>query len=149
MSRLTHSSIDNFQVSLIAVGTLAAALVPHLFGDHDPWYITAVVTVVVGAILVAIFLLMRQRQRCARQEAIAEVRLMLQDQIKNQLSIIMTNTYMATRSHDHDLYVSRINETVGDISTKLDDLSEESLTRWQQHYNVKGLQTTPDIATTG
>jgi hypothetical protein len=140
MSQRITLFVTNLPVFLIGIDLLAIAVVPHLFGDHDPWYVTAIIATVLGTVHALIFWFIQEQQRSARRQAIAEVRMMMQDQIKNQLSIIVTSTYLVTRSHDSAVYVDRINSVVDNISTGLDSLSEESLTEWHRRYNVEGIE---------
>ncbi len=133
-SLLAQTGLKNLELILTAAGLLIILVAASLATQSNRWPVAAVTATVVGVIHGILFWLVRRRQRMIREQALRDVRAMLQDVVKNQLMVIQANVHMATRAPDSDKYVGRINTTVGDISAALDSISDEALTSWQQKY---------------
>ena len=116
-------------VVVLVVGAIAQGM------GADPWPAAAVTGVAVGAVHGALFWVLRAKRRRERARVLADVQRMLKDVINNQLAVITIATGMtqeqATRS---GLAVAAIERSVGTIGAALQDLSEDSLARWQARY---------------
>lgn len=126
--------LNNIELILTLIGLLAILVMPRLLGKRDTLYVMAVTATFVGTLQGILLWTVHQRQRAIRRETIAAVRLMMQDMVKNQLSVIMTSTHLASKAPEKGEYAERVNRSVQDISLALDTLSEESLTRWENRY---------------
>lgn len=134
LSQLARIGMRNLELILTFAGLVVVLVAALLAGPENRWALAAVTATAVGVVHGLIFWLVRRRQRKVREQALTDVRLMLQDVVKNQLTIIQANVYMATRAKDTERYVGQINDTVGDITLALDSISAEALTTWQQRY---------------
>jgi type II secretory pathway component PulM len=126
--------MQNLELILTIVGLVVVLAAALLAGPENRWTLAAVTATLVGVVHGLIFWLVRRRQRQMREQALRDVRIMLQDVVKNQLTIIQANVYMATRAPDTERYIGQINDTVGEISLALDNISAEALTTWQAKY---------------
>ncbi len=138
---------DNIEFALMGLALLIILLVPRLFVTRSLWQMVALTVALVAAIHGLILWIVRWRQHQIRQRAIADMRFMLKDTINNQLAVIVTSTYLATRSPNNAAYVARINETVKAIAAALDNLSDENLESWQRHYNINTDERTSSVET--
>ena len=116
--RLSSFLLNNIELVLTLVGLIVILVVPRLLGSDNPWYVMALTATIVGVLHGLIFWVVRRRQRLVRQQTIGSVRLMMQDLVKNHLSVILTSTFLASRNPaDNPVYVTRINDTVEAISS--------------------------------
>lgn len=133
--RVPLGFLDHIELWLSAAGLVVIAAVPALVPtDGTPWRAVAVTAVAVGLLHGVIFWVVRRRQRRVRQEAIAEVRSMVQDLVNNQLQVLVSlaaapETHTTARSH-----ATRLQEVGERISRQLAGISEESLVRWQTMF---------------
>jgi hypothetical protein len=130
---LMYHALSNIELLLSAAGLVVIFLVPTLLqpNPEDVWAVAAVTAVVVGVLHGVIFWLIRRRQRQVRAAAVAEIREMLQDVIKNQLAIISLNAQLSGAQQRH---MQRIDSSVKSIEDALTHISEESLSQWKIRY---------------
>ncbi|MFT0787484.1 hypothetical protein [Synechococcus sp. H55.10] len=100
---------------------------------------TAISATVVGVIHGILFWLLRRRQRRVRQEAIGQIREMLEDLGKNRLQTIKMSLYLVqVRQPDQEERTrqsfDRVYQILGEMSSLIDHISEESLASWRQRY---------------
>jgi LytS/YehU family sensor histidine kinase len=125
--------LNNLELVLSAAGLIVIGVVPALLQPvlGNTMAVTALTAVVVGLLHGVIFWLIRRRQRQVRQQTISEMRTMLNDVVKNQLAIIALNAQMG---RVQERQMKRIDDSVSNIVSALDHLSEESLHHWKQCY---------------
>ncbi|MFS8851432.1 hypothetical protein NW832_01365 [Synechococcus sp. R5-16] len=100
---------------------------------------TAVSATLVGVIHGILFWLLRRRQRWVRQEAIRQIREMLEDLGKNRLQTIKMSLYMVqARQPEQEERTrqsfDRVYQILAEMSTLIDHISEESLAGWRHRY---------------
>lgn len=101
----------------------------------DPWVVGTVTAVTVGLLHGLIFWLVRRRQRLIRLQAFAEVQQMLKDLVNNQLTVIQAmSTLRDVRPDEGARACDYISRSVTNITNTIQQLSEESLRRWQRQY---------------
>jgi len=63
---------------------------------------------------------------------------MLSDVVRNQLAVIRINVELQTGKHPQDTAaaVARFEKAIEIIDLTLEELSEESLSRWRSRYNL-------------
>jgi cbb3-type cytochrome oxidase subunit 3 len=129
--------LDNIELILSAAGLAVILFVPLAFFSNPNivWEAAAITAAVVGVLHGVIFWLVRRRQRQVRDEAVREIKLMLQDVINNQLMVITAN---ASALEEKQIY--RVTKSVSTISELVESLSEESISDWKQKY-AKALET--------
>lgn len=125
--------INNIELILSAAGIVVIIVVPNILVSFvgDVWRIATVTATVVGVLHGIIFWLIRRRQRQLRAEAVKEIKAMLNEVVKDQLSIIMVNAQLA---RPEEKRMQQIQQSVDRIVDSVDHLSQESLMRWQQVY---------------
>jgi hypothetical protein len=126
---------NNFEVLLASMTVLAVALIP-LLSEVRMGSETIVLTAIVVALLQGLLLAAeRARRRKDRAVGVLEVRRMLQDQVKGQLSRI---TMAATATDDVTTEQGRLQSevlgAVDSLTLLVDGLSEESLRTWRSRY---------------
>ncbi len=127
--------IDNIELVLSTAGLAVIWFVPELIaGGHDSWQVTALTATGVGVLHGVIFWIIRRRQRTIRNEAIAEIQLMLKDQINSQLTVITLSAEQAKEGVSRDERLRQVQETSVKISKMLSGISDESLRRWRGRY---------------
>jgi hypothetical protein len=129
--------LKNIELILSAAGLLVIFLVPTVIAPQpaDYWKVVALTAIFVGALHGIIFWMIRQRQRAVREEAIKEIRLMLQDRINNALATIMVQTSMSGVTKQEE-QLEAIRQSVATISQQLADLTDESLEKWKDRYGT-------------
>jgi hypothetical protein len=102
-----------------------------------PWTVAAITATVVGLIHGALFWIVRQRQRLVRLDALNDTQRMLRDVVINQLAIIRINAELQNQTGRGDTVVAiaRLEKAMATIDQTLNDISEESLSRWRSRYN--------------
>lgn len=133
--------LNNIELILTAVGIGVILLSGWVASRSDLSVATAtaVSATVVGVIHGILFWLLRRRQRRVRQEAIGQIREMLEDLGKNRLQTIKMSLYMVqVRQPDQEERArqsfDRVYQILGEMSSLIDHISEESLASWRQHY---------------
>jgi len=136
MSRYTRIFLDHIELWLSVVGLIVAIALPHVFGAEGMsfWRATAAVAIVVGLIHGFIFWTIRYRQRQARHESIREIREMLADVVKNQLTAI--DMYLPSENQTIVRQeLDGIRASIECITQEVDTLSEETIHRWKRKYD--------------
>lgn len=92
-----------------------------------------------GACLVqgVILWLLRRRAAAVRRRLIGEIRGLLRDRINNQLQIVLFSLAQGgpgTGSEDDRNRLALAMKAIASVSRTLEDLSADSLRRWQDHY---------------
>ncbi|MCS6873449.1 MAG: DUF4381 domain-containing protein [Pyrinomonadaceae bacterium] len=124
--------LNNIELILSGVGLIVIFAIPKLFFPESVswWQVAGITAIIVGLLHGVIFWIIRRRQRKVRQEAIEEIRGMLQEVINNQLTSISLSTAGLEVQR-----VKRISESVSRISELIGTLSEESITNWKKKYS--------------
>lgn len=128
--------LDHIELWLSFAGLVVALVVPQLLGVEDGsyWRVMAVVALAVGLIHGGIFWVVRRRQRQIRRSSINEIREMLADVVKNQLTAI--DMYLPPE--DQTIVrqeLDGIRASIGRITQEVDSLSEESIHDWKTKYD--------------
>lgn len=125
--------LNNIELALSGLGLIVIVAVPLVLQPEPAavWPVAAVTAVVVGVLHGLIFWVIRRRQRWIRAQAIAQIREMLHDIVKNQLAIISLNAQLSGSQERHQ---QRIEASVKRIEDALTHISEESLSSWQARY---------------
>ena len=128
--------LSNGELLLGSSTILAVSLIP-LLADGGSLTETVVLTAIVVTLLQGLLLAAgRARQRRERADCVQEVRRMLQDQVKGQLSRI---TMAATASESPDEEGRLQTEVLGavdSVTLVVDGLSTESLRTWSRRYRA-------------
>lgn len=128
--------LRNLELILTSAGVILTFLVPsiaYLYGS-DWWQIAAFTALAVGVIHGLIFWIVRQRQRRIREAIIADLRLMLKDQLNNRLMALLSEISLQADLADEEELFEPLVSHVDQINVLLDRLSEESLRSWQSRY---------------
>ena len=124
--------LNNIELILSGAGLVVIMAVPALFFTGTNlvfWEAATVTAVVVGVLHGTIFWLVRRKQRKVRDEAINEIRMMLKDIVNNQLTVItLSASTMEAQRLQH------VSNSIAQISTLINTLSEESLVTWRTKY---------------
>jgi hypothetical protein len=81
--------------------------------------------------------LLRRRAARVRRELIAEVRGLLRDRINNQLQVVMfslAGSRDSAATHPDRALLALAMDAVATVSRTLEELSTDSLRRWQERY---------------
>ncbi|WP_157621300.1 hypothetical protein [Salisaeta longa] len=116
---------------LVIVGApMAAGATGLLF-----WQIMASVAIAVGMIHAGIFWTVRRRQQRVREQTIAELRQMLSDVVKNQLTVI--DLYLPEKEQMiMRQELNGIRKTLTDIGAVVETLSDETVRDWKARYDT-------------
>ena len=128
--------LNNVELWLSSAGVVVVYLASSLFAPEgaNVWRIAAGTALAVSVIHGVIFWVVRKRQRAMRERALAEIREMLADRVKNQLAVIAMSLPMTQDREAYAFAVEGINTSVDSISSMVDSLSQESLKSWKRHY---------------
>lgn len=133
--------LNNIELILTAVG-IGVILLSGFVASRSAFSLetaTAVSATLVGVIHGILFWLLRRRQRWVRQEAIRQIREMLEDLGKNRLQTIKMSLYMV-QIHQPEQEertrqsFDRVYQILAEMSTLIDHISEESLAGWRHRY---------------
>jgi hypothetical protein len=133
--------LNNIELVLTAVG-IGVILLSGFVASRSAFSLetaTAVSATLVGVIHGILFWLLRRRQRWVRQEAIGQIREMLEDLGKNRLQTIKMSLYMV-QIHQPEQEertrksFDRVYQILAEMSTLIDHISEESLADWRHRY---------------
>ncbi len=114
----------------LAVVAAGAALAPP---GTDVWLIAALTALAVSVIHGVIFWIVRRRQRQIRHHAIAEIKEVLADVVKNDLAAI--GLYLSAENEvTFREHLDGIHSTLSDIAAQVDELSKERLAAWRERY---------------
>jgi uncharacterized membrane protein (Fun14 family) len=133
--------LNNIELILTAVG-IGVILLSGFVASRSAFSLetaTAVSATLVGVIHGILFWLLRRRQRWVRQEAIRQIREMLEDLGKNRLQTIKMSLYMVqARQPEQEERTrksfDRVYQILAEMSTLIDHISEESLADWRHRY---------------
>lgn len=133
--------LNNIELILTAVG-IGVILLSGFVASRSAFSLetaTAVSATLVGVIHGILFWLLRRRQRWVRQEAIRQIREMLEDLGKNRLQTIKMSLYMVqARQPEQEERTrksfDRVYQILAEMSTLIDHISEESLADWRRRY---------------
>jgi uncharacterized protein HemX len=138
MQTYLRSFLRNIELWLSFAGLVVILIVPAMLAPDGAlvfWKIAAATAIGVGLLHGAIFWIVRRRQRRMRNEAIAEIREMLTDRVKNQLAVI--DMYLPDDGEEAQLAqqeLDGVHNSVDQIAEQVDAISEESLREWKTHY---------------
>ncbi|MFS8795340.1 hypothetical protein NW837_09855 [Synechococcus sp. R6-10] len=133
--------LNNIELILTAVG-IGVILLSGFVASRSAFSLetaTAVSATLVGVVHGILFWLLRRRQRWVRQEAIGQIREMLEDLGKNRLQTIKMSLYMV-QIHQPEQEertrksFDRVYQILAEMSTLIDHISEESLAGWRHRY---------------
>jgi len=139
----TRLFLDHIELWLSVAGLVVALVVPQMLGVEDGsyWRVMAVVAIAVGLIHGAIFWVVRRRQRQIRHSSIHEIREMLADVVKNQLTAI--DMYLPPEDQTIvQQELDGIRSSIQRITQEVDTLSEESIHHWKKKYDGAVRRTT-------
>ncbi|MEF8817048.1 MAG: hypothetical protein V5A20_10480 [Salinibacter sp.] len=137
LDRLPSSFVNHIELWLSGLGLVLIFGIPALVGGNGIvlWRLIALIAVGVGVVHGFIFWTVRRRQRQARRQSIREIQQMLSDVLKNKLAAI--NMYLPEET-DQGLVEQELNgirTSIEDIAGEVENLSEESLEGWKEHYS--------------
>ena len=138
--------LANLELVLCAAGLLTIWLVPAIIGNASShiWKIATITALLIGVIHGLTLWLIRQKQRRARHEVIADIRHMLQDRINNQLAIIIMNSQMANRVQETSiLRLQEIKDSAQKVADYVNAISDESLQQWKAKYETVPVKMRP------
>jgi hypothetical protein len=129
--------LSNGELLLGSSTILAVSLIP-LLADGGSLTETVVLTAIVVTLLQGLLLAAgRARQRRERADCVQEVRRMLQDQVKGQLSRITMAATAASESRDEEGRLqTEVLGAVDSVTLVVDGLSTESLRTWSRRYRA-------------
>ncbi|MCJ2544235.1 hypothetical protein [Thermostichus vulcanus] len=140
LKKIKGSLLNNIELILTGVGLLVILLSGLVANRAEFWKITALVAILVGVLHGLIFWVIRRRQRLVRAEAIAQVRDMLEDLMKNKLQSVKMMLHLAelrqARLSNQAQDFQEAYQVLRHISEIIDHLSEESLGRWRHRYQA-------------
>jgi hypothetical protein len=128
--------IDNLEIYLTGVALIIIFVVPSALGVHDYWRLLGLLAVAISVLHGVLFWLVRRRQRQVRLELIGEIRPMLADRIKNHLVVMLLAATERTEQVDQALTDAAV-AAASEITKTLDQLSLDSLRRWEHHYQIQ------------
>jgi hypothetical protein len=128
-------NLTNVEAALGSLTVLSVALIP-LLGAGSPAAETVVLTAIVVALLQGLQMAVgRARRRREHEDSVLEVRRMLQDQVKGQLSrITMAATAAGDDLDGEGRLQSEVLGAVDRVTYVVDGLSPESVRTWKRRY---------------
>lgn len=128
--------INNIELWLSAAGLLVVWAAAAFLGPRGVgvWEIAAVTALGVSILHGAIFWVVRRRQRMIRAKSIHDIREMLGDQVKNQLAVMRMWVPEGADRTAFEAHFDGIQESIDEIDTMMDGLSEEKLKAWKTTY---------------
>lgn len=144
---MLRTFIDNIELWLSGAGLLVVWVASVIIapGGADIWQVAAITALVVSVLHGLIFWGVRRRQRRVRREAIADIREMLSDRVKNQLAVVQMGLQSSEADSEVQMQLEMIGESVDNIAELVDGLSEDSLRSWKVHYD-EAVRNTTDLA---
>ena len=131
---LRHREVHLMLLGLAVVFVSIVWLVP---AGVSLWAVGLFCVILMGSVSGWIYHRLHTQGKRVRVEAICEIQLMLKDQINSQLTVIesMSNLREIQQEEAHQAR-DYITKSVNTISASLNELSEDSLLRWQRRYRV-------------
>ena len=135
--RALEHFIDNIELWLSVAGLLVVWASTAVLGPTGAgvWRIAAVTALGISVLHSAIFWVVRRRQRVIRAESVHEIREMLTDQVKNQLSIMRLWMPEGEGREEFESHFDGIAEAIDHVDTMVDGLTEEKLRAWKANYS--------------
>ena len=137
LDRLPSSFVNHIELWLSGLGLVLIFGIPALVGGNGIvlWRLIALIAVGVGVVHGFIFWTVRRRQRQARRQSIREIQQMLSDVLKNKLAAI--NMYLPEEKNQElvEQELNGIRTSIEDIADEVENLSEESIEGWKEHYS--------------
>jgi uncharacterized protein HemX len=138
MQKYVRSFLRNIELWLSLAGLVVilgvpAVVVPERLDAF--WKVAAITAIGVGLLHGILFWTVRRRQRTVREEAIAEIREMLADRVKNHLAVL--HMYLPDEGEDARLAQQELDgmyESIDEIAEQMDTISEKSIQEWRGHY---------------
>ncbi len=128
--------LGRHEIMWTIIGFTICVIVPSVLAQYvtNIWILSASLTLSIAIFFVFIICLLRRHQHLVREETIHQTKQMLDDIVKNQLSIISVNVQL---SRPEKQRLERINAAIEAICCTLDVMSDESLDCWQMKYQDK------------
>jgi len=137
LDRLPSSFVRHIELWLSGVGLALIFGVAFLMGSSGVafWRLIAIIAVGIGIVHGFIFWAVRRRQRQVRRQSIHEIQQMLSDVLKNKLAAI--NMYLPEEENQEMVKqeLDGIRNSIEDIAGEVENLSEESIEGWKEHYS--------------
>ena len=144
LDRLPSSFVNHIELWLSGVGLLLIFGVAFFMGSSSAafWRLIAIIAVGIGVVHGLIFWAVRRRQRRVRRQSIREIQQMLSDVLRNKLAAI--NMYLPEEENQElvEQELDGIRASIEDIANEVEELSEESIEGWKEHYSGAVEQTT-------
>lgn len=139
-----NAFIDHIELWLSGAGLVVIVGVPYVIAPAPGgfWRVAAITAIGVGLLHGVIFWVIRRRQRIIRQRSIDEIREMLSDVVKNKLAVIDMYLPKDDGQEVVEAQLEGIQETIDQISSHVDTLSEESIDDWKTRYDGAVRRTT-------
>jgi uncharacterized membrane protein YccC len=137
LDRLPSSVLNHIELWLSGAGLLIIFGVSLIVGPSGLafWRLIAFIAVGVGVLHGFIFWAVRRRQRQVRRQSIREIQQMLSDVLKNKLAAI--NMYLPEEENQElvEQELNGIRASIEDIADEVENISEESIEGWKEHYS--------------
>jgi len=137
LDRLPSSFVKHIELWLSGVGLLLIFGVAFFMGSSGVafWRLIALIAVGIGIVHGFIFWAVRRRQRQVRRQSIREIQQMLSDVLKNKLAAI--NMYLPEEENQEMVKqeLDGIRSSIEDIAGEVENISEESIEGWKEHYS--------------
>ena len=137
LDRLPSAFVRHIELWLSGVGLFLIFGVAFFMGSSGVafWRLIAIIAVGIGIVHGFIFWAVRQRQRQVRRRSIREIQQMLSDVLKNKLAAI--NMYLPEEKNQElvEQELNGIRTSIEDIADEVENLSEESIEGWKEHYS--------------
>lgn len=146
LDRLPSTFVKHIELWLSGVGLLVIFGVSMIAGSTNLafWRLIAIIAVAIGILHGLIFWAVRRRQRQVRRQSIREIQQMLSDVLKNKLAAI--NMYLPEEESQElvEQELNGIRNSIEAIADEVNNLSEESIEGWKEHYG-DALERTTDL----
>ena len=137
LDRLPSAFVRHIELWLSGVGLVLIFGVAFFMGSSGVafWRLIAIIAVGIGIVHGFIFWAVRQRQRQVRRRSIREIQQMLSDVLKNELAAI--NMYLPEDENQEMVKqeLDGIRTSIEGIADEVENLSEESIEGWKEHYS--------------
>jgi uncharacterized protein HemX len=137
LDRLPSSFVKHIELWLSGIGLLLIFGVAFFMNASGVafWRLIALIAVGIGVVHGFIFWAVRRRQRQVRRQSIREIQQMLSDVLKNKLAAI--NMYLPEEENQElvEQELNGIRTSIEDIADEVENISEESIEGWKEHYS--------------